>query len=123
MNIFKIFSRKEFICECIELHNEYKCILPIKLPSEDFISSAIQFYEENNFTIVYNIIDPEWEEKIQLEEIYKKLILIYNFDPKDDNIVIVYKNHKKVFLPNNFYINIPPGAVFVYDKSKLKVSY
>ena len=108
---------------CMEVHNEYQCNISISHPSETSIEGFKKFFNENHFLIAHNMFDEDWEEKIKLEEIYKKLLLIYEFDPNDENIIIVYKNHKKVYLPNNFYVPLPPRSVFVYDSSKLKIHY
>lgn len=107
----------------MELHNQYGCYLSISFPSEDSIDGFRKFFNENYFLIAHNMFAEEWDEKTKLEEIYKKLLLIYEFDPEEKNICIVYKNHKKVYLPNGFYIPLPPGSIFVYDSKKVKVSF
>lgn len=117
----KLFS-KPYTC-CMELHNEYGCYISIVHPSLNSIDGFKKFFNQNHFLIAYNMFDEEWDEKIQLEEIFKKLLSIYNFDLNNKDIVIVYKNHKKIYLPNNFYVPLPPRSVFVYDRSKLKIFY
>jgi hypothetical protein len=107
----------------MELHNQYGCYISIHHPSENSVDGFKNFFEKNHFIIAHNMFDEEWNEKTQLEEIFKKLILIYNFDKNNENIIVVYKNRKRVYLPNEYYVNIPPRGIFVYDKSKLKVSY
>ena len=108
---------------CMELHNDYQCYISSSHPSETSIEGFKKFFDENHFLIAHNMFDDDWDEKTKLEEIYKKLLLIYEFDPHNKNIIIVYKNHKKVYLPNNLYVPLPPRSVFVYDCSKLKVHY
>jgi len=108
---------------CMEKHNSFGCYLSLKISSKDFESGIREFYEDHHFIIAFNMFDPEWDEKLQLEAISKKLILIYHFNPSDENLIIVYKNHKKVYLPNNKHVVLPPGSIFVYDKSKIKISY
>ena len=57
----------------------------------------------------------------KLEEIYKKLLMVYDFNPKDENLIIV-RGEQKIYIPERkFYVPLPPDGVFVYDKSKLKV--
>ena len=122
MNLINKFLSKPYTC-CMELHNEYECYLSIHHPSLNSIEGFKKFFNQNHFLIAHNMFDEEWEENIKLEEIYKKLLIIYDFDPNNKDIVIVYKNHKKIYLPNCFYVPLPPRSIFVYDKSKLKVSY
>lgn len=122
MNIINKFFAKPYTC-CMELHSQYGCYLSIHHPSNDSVSGFKEFFSRNHFIIAHNMFDEKWEEKIILEEIYKKLIFTYEFDPTDQNIIIVYKNHKKVYLPNGFYVPLPPRSIFVYDLSKLKVSF
>ena len=71
--------------------------------------------------IGHRMFDPEWDNKIQLEEIYKKLLFVYDFNPKDENLIII-RGKDKVYIPERkFYVPLPPGSVFVYDKSRLKI--
>lgn len=116
------FFAKPYTC-CMEIHNQYGCYISIHHPSIDSIDGYKEFFKQNNFLIAHNMFDEEWEEKIQIEEIYKKLLLIYEFDPKNQNLIIVYKNHKRVYLPNNTYVRLHSRSVFVYDSSKLTVSF
>lgn len=122
LNFIKNIFAKPYTC-CMELYTSYGCYLSIHHPSEGLIDGFKEFFKRNHFLIAHNMFDEEWEEKIKLEEIYKKLLLIYKFDSEDKNLVIVYKNHKKVYLPNGSYVPLPPRSIFVYDSSKLKVSY
>lgn len=121
-NLLNKFFAKPYSC-CMEQHGEYKCYVSINHPSVDSIDGFRKFFDENHFLIAHNMFDEEWDNKTKLEEIYKKLLLIYEFDPKDKNICIVYKDHKKVYLPNGFYVSLPPRSIFVYDLNKVKISY
>lgn len=123
LNFFRKLLSKEYTPPWIELHNQFSCYLPLAFSTKTSEEGAKKFFDDNHFIIAYNMFDEEWEEKIILEEIFKKLLIIYNFDPNDSNIIIVYKNHQKVYLPNLQYVTIPPRGVFVYDKSKLEVFY
>jgi hypothetical protein len=106
----------------MELHNEYGCYISVAHPSQTSIEGFRKFFNENHFLIAHNMFDEKWDEKTKLEEIYKKLLLIYEFNSLD-NIIIVYKKHKKVYISNNLYIPLPPRSIFVYDSSKLEIYY
>lgn len=121
INLFRNFFAKPYTCP-MELHNEYGCYISAYHPA-DYIESFREFFKRNNFIIAHNMFDEKWDEKIKLEEIFKKLIMIFNFNPNDENIILVYKKHKKVYLPNRYYVDIPTGGIFVYDKSKINISY
>jgi len=118
--ILKLFT-KPYNCS-MELHKHYGCYVSPYQPA-DYSESLREFFKRNHFLIAHNMFDENWDEKTQLEEIYKKLLLIYQFDPNNQDIIIVYKNHKKVYLPNGFYVPLPQKSVFVYDKGKIKVIY
>lgn len=121
--IKKLFHREPYVC-CMEMCNQFSCYCSIDPPCPPAgEGGAKEFFEKYHFSVIHNMFDPEWEEKIQLEEIYKKLILIYEFDPQNENVQIVYKNHKRVYLPNKKYVPIQPGTVFIYDSSKIKIKY
>lgn len=107
----------------MELHTQYGCFLSLHIESEKPDQGFKKFFEENHFLIAHNMFDDEWEEKVQLEEIIKKLLLVYEFEPQDDNIKIVYKDHKRVYLPNKLFVPLPPRSVFVYDSSKIEVLF
>jgi hypothetical protein len=118
--IRKFFIKTPYTC-CMELHNELGCYLSLRIPSIGPIEGFRAFFWENHFLIAHRMFDPEWEDKIQLEEIYKKLLFVYDFDPKDKNLMIV-RGEKKVYIPERkIYIPLPPGGVFVYDKNQLKI--
>lgn len=121
--IKKLFHREPYVC-CMEMHNKFNCYCSIEHPCPPVdAGGAREFYDKYHFGIIHNMIDPEWDEKIQLEEIYKKLILIYNFDSDEKNLQIVYKGHKRVYLSNKKFVPLIPGSIFIYDKTKLKVKF
>jgi hypothetical protein len=119
--IRKLFAKPYIIG--MELYNKYGCYISIDFSSSSPDEGFIDFFNKNHFLISHNMFDENWEDKIKLEQITTKLLSIYNFNPNDQNIIIVYKNHKRVYLPNGDYVSLFPGSVFVYDKSKLKISY
>jgi len=123
LNFFRKLFSKKYCPPCIELTNRLLCHVFMDPNSSTHEEGAQKFFNTNHFTVAYNMFEEEWDEKVILEEVFKKLILIYNFDPNNPNIIIVYKDHKKVYLPNRLYVDNPPRAVFVYDRSKVKVSY
>jgi len=121
LNLFhKLFAKP--YTTCMELHNDYGCYISISHPSQTSVKGFRKFFNENHFLIAHNMFDEKWDEKTKLEEIYKKLVLIYEFDSKDNNICIVYKNHKKVYF-NEFFVALPKRSIFAYDKTKLKVNF
>jgi len=118
--IRSFFIKTPYTC-CMELHNQLGCYLSLKITSVGPIEGFREFFEDNNFLIAHNIFDPEWTNEVQLEDIGNKLVMIYQFDPNNKNLVIV-RGEKRVYIPERgFYVPLPPGGVFVYDKSKLKV--
>ena len=119
--IKKLFSTP-YEC-CMELHNQFGCYISIIHPSYDSIDGFRKFFNENHFLIAHNMFDETWDDKIKLEEIFKKLILIYDFDSKDEDIVIVYKNHNKVYLPNNKFVCLSSRSIFVYNKKKINIFF
>lgn len=121
-NLLSKFVSKPYTC-CMEMYNDYGCYISIIHPSTDSIDGYRKFFNQNHFLIAYNMFDEDWDERTKLEEIYKKLLFLLEFDPKDNNICIVYKNHKKVYLSNGFYVPLPPRSIFVYDSNKVKISY
>mgnify|MGYP001017580803 CR=1 FL=1 len=76
--IRKFFIKTPYVC-CMELHNILECYLSLKIPSIGPIEGFRGFFHENHFMIGHRMFDPEWDDSIKLEEIYKKLILIYIF--------------------------------------------
>lgn len=119
----KFFYKEPYIC-CMEMHNQFSCYCSIEHPCPPAgEGGAKEFFEKYHFAIIHNMFDPEWEEKIQLEEIYKKLILIYEFKPDEKNLQIVYKEHDRVYLPDKKFIFIPSGGIFIYDKTKIDIKF
>lgn len=124
MNFLKKLFAKPYVTKCMEMHGEYECFISIDPEGPSCEEGGPRlFFDTNHFLICHNMFDTDWDEKTVIEEVFKKLILICNFDPNDDNIVIVYKNHERVYLPNNLYVEMRPRGVFVYDKSKIKITY
>lgn len=120
-NLINKFFAKPYTC-CMEQHNQFYCYCSIDPPCSSVdTGGAKEFFEKYHYTLIYNMFDPEWEDKIKLEEIYKKLILIYELDPKNENLIIVY-NEEKIYIPG-YYVIIPKGGIFVYDQTKIKVTY
>ena len=118
----RITKGRPYSCP-MELHNILKCHLsykpePYKLVTE----KSLNFFSENHFLIGWNMFDPEWDNEVQAEEIFKRLILIYNFSPSDENIVFV-RGPKVIYFEDHQFVKLPPGGVFVYDKTKVKVDY
>ena len=118
--IRKFFIRKPYVC-CMELHNQLGCYLSLKIPSIGPIEGFRAFFWENHFLIAHRMFDPECEDEVQLEEIYKKLLFVYDFNPKDENLMII-RGERKVYIPEkNSYVPLLHDGVLIYDKSKLKV--
>lgn len=120
------FIRKLFATPyecCMELIPGFGCYISIDQTARDSVSGFKQFFEKNHFMIGHCMFDTDWDKEIILEEIVKKLIAIYNFNLTDENIIIVYKDHDKIYLPNGQYVILRQRGIFVYDKSKLKVFY
>jgi len=87
-------------------------------------NEMMSFYDENHFMIGYDFFDPEWSNEIQAEEIFKRLILLYNFDNTDENLLIV-RGPKTIHLPskNHQFVELGPGSIFVYNKREIEVEY
>lgn len=120
INLFRKFFSKPYQCS-MELHLDYGCYISVFHPSNDSLEGFRLFFEKNHFLIGHNMFDETWDEKTQLQQIFKKLLLIYKFDPNDKNIIVIYKNHKPIYLPNNYCVNLPERGIFVYDKRKIKI--
>lgn len=105
----------------MELHTGYNCYVSIEHPSEDTVDGLRKFFNTNHFIIAHNMFEEDWSDQIKLEEIYKKLLLIYQLNPEDENICIVYKDHKRVYIREKQFVPLPPRSVFVYDSSKVDV--
>lgn len=108
----------------MEQHNQFYCWCSIDPPCLSVDEGgAKEFFEKYHYALIYNMFDPEWDDNIKLEEIYKKLILIYDFDPQDSGsgLIIVYKEDK-VYI-SGYCVSIPKGGIFVYDQTKVEVFY
>ena len=111
---------QEYKPPAMEMHIKFNCwfsILPSR-NSSDF--ERIDFFNKNHFAILENMYDPNWDNEVQIEEIFKKLVILYNFNPNAHNIIIE-RGEKKIYLPNKKYAIIPEGGVFVYDILKIKI--
>jgi hypothetical protein len=86
---------------------------------QDWPNEHKLFFVQHNFMIGYGFFEPEWDNNTQLVEIYKRLMHWYNFK-KLDNLTIV-RGQVRVHLEDGKYIPVPPGGIFVYDCSKIKV--
>lgn len=121
INFFKKMFSKQYI-PCMEVHNRYGCYLSLKVPSNDFDEGIKLFFDENNFIIAYNMFDPEWDRKTILEQIFIKILKIYNFDPNDKDIdLVIGKN--KIYLPNGYYVLIPEDGIFIFNNKKINIFY
>lgn len=120
-NIFldRITKGRPFQC-AMELHIKLKCYLSIQLSNKSFDEEILDFYNKNHFLIGWNMFDPEWDNEVQAEEIFKRLILIYNFSPSDENILFV-RGPKDIYFEDHQFVKLPSGGVFVYDKTKVKI--
>jgi hypothetical protein len=106
----------------MELHNILKCYISIKPSNKSFGEECLDFFNENHFLIGWNMFDPEWDNEVQAEEIFKRLILIYNFSPSDENIVFV-RGPKVIYFEDHQFVKLPPGGVFVHDRTKVEIDY
>lgn len=122
MRFVKKLLAKPYTC-CMERYNDYGCYISIVHPSVDSIEGFKKFFAENHFLIAHNMFDEKWDEKTKLEEIYKKLLLIYEFDPNDKNICIVHKKHKRIYFSDKLFVPLPSRSIFVYDSSKVNVFF
>lgn len=118
-NLIRKFFAKPYQC-CMEQHNQFYCYCSIDPPcSAADEGGAKEFFEKYHYALLYDMFDLEWDDKIKLEEIFKKLIFIYDFDKTDENIMIVFKEGT-INIPG-YRISIPPGGVFVCDKTKIEI--
>lgn len=119
INIFrKLFSKPFKVCT--ERHETFLCFMsfdPTIPYSKDLYKD---FYNKHHFLVGCNMYDVNWDEKIILEEILKKLVCLYGFGPEDKDLMIV-KDPKRIYLPTWEYVDVAPGGIVAYDKSKLKV--
>lgn len=117
----RIVKGRPYSCT-MELHNKLKCYISIKSSNKSFGEECLDFFNENHFSIGWNMFDPEWDNEVQAEEIFKRLILIYNFSPSDENIVFV-RGPKVIYFEDHQFVKLPPGGVFVFDRIKIEVDY
>lgn len=106
----------------MEQHNKFQCHCSIEPPCQPAgDGGALEFFNKYHYALIWNMFDPEWDHKTKLEEIFKKLSLIYKFTSEDKDIIIVH-NEEKIYIPG-YYVLIPPGAIFVYDRTKVDVIF
>lgn len=116
----RIIKGTPFECS-MELNLYFNCHLSSKFSETGYCDQKIlDFFNENHFLIAWNMFDHNWSNEIQAEEIFKKLILIYNFNPNDENLLII-RGPKVIYLSDHQFIKIPNRGVFVYDKTKVEV--
>lgn len=118
--IKKIFSKPAQLS--YEQDLELKCLMACHHPSENTLDGHKKFFDKHHFTVGHYVYDPEWDEKTKLSSIFLKLLSIYEFNNKSD-IILIHKDHKKIYLPNGHFVELYPGSIFVYDKKKIKVFY
>ena len=105
----------------MEKHPEFNCYLMHKPEPHKLVDErSLNFFKENHFVVGWNMFDPEWDNDTQVEQVFKRLIAIYNFSPRDENIVFE-RGPKYIYFEDHQYIRIPFGGVFVYDKTKVEV--
>lgn len=114
----------DFYQPTMELWNSLKCYCSIDPPCPPADQGgALEFFKKYHFSVIANMYRPLWRRKVKLEEIYKKVKIILSDEFDEENLIIVYRKHKKIFLPNGKYISMPYRGVFVYDKSKIEIGF
>jgi len=111
----------DFECAMEENHN-LKCWVSILPKGESSFEDFISFYRKHNFMVGRNFFDPEWSNEIQIEEIFKRL-LIYEFSPNDENLAIVRGPKKVLLVSKGKYVEVEEGGIFAFDKTKVEVDY
>lgn len=107
----------------MEQHNTFKCYLSYKPELYKLVAEkSLNFFKENHFLVGTNMFDPEWSNEIQAEEIFKKLILIYGFEPTDENLVIV-RGPEVVYFRDHRFVKLSAGDILAYDSTKIEVGY
>lgn len=101
--------------------NCYCSIDPPCPPADE--GGALEFFKKYHFSVIANIYNPFWRRKTKLKEIYKRIKIILPDGYDNENLMIVYRHHKKVILPDNRYILMPYRGVIVYDKSKIELKF
>lgn len=108
---------------CIMEHNrDLNCWVTISPYNGNSFDEFVNFYNQNNFMIGRNFFDPEWSNEIQIEEIFKRL-LIYKFSPNDENLTIVRGPKKVLLVSKGKYVEVEEGGIFAFDKTKVEVDY
>lgn len=105
-----------------EFHQDLRCTFTVGLPSNSTEEGFKKFFNDNGFTIGFNLFDTKDDYKKQVETVYKKLILIFDFNPDDENIVFVVGKINLTF-GDEESITLPEHSIFVYDKEKIDVDY
>jgi len=120
-NLFENFKKldKEVFTPPMEIHNKFNCYVSILPQWGRYEYEHLDFFKKYNFTIAYNIYDPEWENEVQLQQIFKKLMIMFDFKDLED--LVIERGEKIIHLPDGTYTPIPKGGIIVYDKSKIKV--
>ncbi len=107
----------------LELHAQFNCWFSFDFESSgDVHDQRLNFFKKNNFLICHNMFDKDWSNEIQAEEIFKKLILLYELKPNDENVIIV-RGPNTIYFPGHRFIKLMEGSVFAYDETKIEVEY
>lgn len=119
----KLFNNKKEQMHIMEQHNQLFCYCSIdkNYPPCTF-GGAKLFFKNYHYSVMANMYDPSWDEKVKVEEVLKRVKLILE-EQCDDNTIVVYKKHKKIFLPGERFVRIPRNGIFVYDKTKVNVKF
>lgn len=107
----------------LELHQQFNCWFSFDSESSGSVhDQRINYLKTNNFLVCHNMFDKEWSNEIQAEEIFKKLILLYELKPNDVNTLIV-RGPNTVYFSDHRFIKLAEGSVFAYDQTKVDVEY
>lgn len=118
-----LFRKKEEQTHIMEQHNELLCYCSIdKNYPPCTYGGAKMFYQNYHYSVMANVYDEDWTDDVRKEEVIKRVKIILE-DECNDDTVIVYKKHKRIFLENGKFIAIPYQGVFVYDKSEINVKF
>lgn len=105
-----------------EFHQDLKCTLTVDTSSNNIEKGFKNFFKDNGFAIGFNLFDVENNYKKQVETVYKKLILIFDFNPDAESIIFILGKINLIFSDEES-ITLPEHSVFVYDKEKIDVDY
>lgn len=105
-----------------EFHQELRCTLSVSIPSNSPTEGFKKFFDDNGFTVGFNLFNTKDNYKKQVETVYKKLILIYGFSLDDENILFVI-GKINLITKDGESILLPENSTFVYDKSRVKAVY